>query len=104
VKEPCGGSGARKVGTGRVPDEAGAGEAVVAVELHAVAAADTAFKSRSSAFTPGSRKLAAITFVVGGGLGRRLDRRVPVGSQHSTQIFLRYKIPTNIYVLENMHV
>jgi hypothetical protein len=87
VKEPCGGRGARKVGNVRVADGAGAGEAVGvgeavgAAELYAVAAADTALKSRSSAFTPGSRKLAASTFVVGGSLGRRPVRRVPVGGE-----------------------
>ncbi len=57
------------------------GDAVGAAELYAVAAADTAFKSRSSAFTPGRRKLAASTFVVVGGLGRRPVTRVPVGGE-----------------------
>jgi hypothetical protein len=78
VKEPCGGSGARKVGTGRVA----AGEqaaAAVAAALWAVTAADIAFLSRSSALTPGRRKLAANTFVAGGGLEREPDPRDPVG-------------------------
>ena len=78
VKEPCGGSGARKVGTGR---EA-AGEpaaAAVAAAAWAVTAADIAFLSTSPAVTPGRRKLAANTFVAGGGLERETDPREPVG-------------------------
>jgi hypothetical protein len=75
VKEPCGGSGAKKVGTGRVA----AGTPAVAAALWAVMAADIAFLSRSSALTPGTRKLAANTFVAGGGLGREPDPRDLVG-------------------------
>ncbi len=78
VKEPCGESGARKVGTG---GEA-AGEpaaAAVAAAPWAETAADIAFLSTSSALTPGRRKLAANTFVAGGGLERETDPREPVG-------------------------
>jgi hypothetical protein len=77
VKEPCGG----KVGTGHVEDGVAVEEAAVEVEMCAVAAADTAFISRSSALTPGSRKPAAIIFVAGSGLGWRLDRRELVGGK-----------------------
>jgi hypothetical protein len=39
--------------------------------------ADIAFLSTSSAVAPGRRKLAASTFVAGGGLGRETDPREP---------------------------
>ncbi len=81
MKDPCGGSGARKVGTGRVTVGVAAGAAAEVTALWAVAAADTAFLSWSSALTPGSRKLAAKTFVAGGGFGWRLDMRELVGGE-----------------------
>ena len=43
----------------------------------AVVMADIAFLSTSSAVAPGRRKLAANTFVAGGGLGREKDPREP---------------------------
>jgi hypothetical protein len=76
VKDPCGGSGARKVGTGREAAGETAAAAGAAVAW-AVTAADIAFLSTSSAVTPGRRKLAASTFVAGGGLGRETDPREP---------------------------
>jgi hypothetical protein len=45
----------------------------------AVMMADIAFLSTSSAVAPGRRKLAANTFVAGGGLGREKDPREPDG-------------------------
>ncbi len=72
IKDPCGGNGARKVGTGRED----AGEPVAAVAW-SVTATDIAFLSTSSAVTPGWRKLAASTFVAGGGLWRETDPREP---------------------------
>jgi hypothetical protein len=76
IKDPCGGSGARKVGTGR-EDAGEPAAAVVAAVAWAVTAADIAFLSTSSAVTPGWRKLAASTFVAGGGLWRVTDLREP---------------------------
>jgi hypothetical protein len=76
VKEPCGGSGARKVGTGR--EHVGVPAAACAeAAAWAVTTADIAFLSTSSAVAPGRRKLAASTFVAGGGLAREKDPREP---------------------------
>jgi hypothetical protein len=76
VKDPCGGSGARKVGTGR-EDAGEPAAAAVAAVAWAVTAADIAFLTTFSAVSPGRRKLAASTFVAGGGLGRETDPREP---------------------------
>jgi hypothetical protein len=76
LKDPCGGSGARKVGTGR--ESVGEPAAASAEALDwAVTMADIAFLSTFSALSPGRRKLAASTFVAGGVLGREKDPREP---------------------------